>query len=262
MNASFLQFAPVLADLDLTISIIENHFKKLKNSNLLVLPELANSGYNFISKKMAVQSAEIVKKSKYFEFLIDFCKKQNIFIVSGFNEKEGSILYNSSILLGPKGYIGKYRKMHSFFNESKFFQKGNLGFPVFKTEIGNIGMLICYDWMFPEVWRILALKKADIICHPSNLVLPYAQQAVPVHALINKVFTITANRVGTEGNLSFTGKSLICNPLGEVLAHANEKDETICTAEIDISIVRNKKITPKNHIFKDRRIDEYGELFK
>ena len=123
-------------------------------------------------------------------------------------------------------------------------------------------MLICYDWMFPEVWRILALKNADIICHPSNLVLPYAQQAVPVHSLINKVFTITANRVGTEGNLSFTGKSLICNPFGEVLVQANEKDETIGTAEIDISISRNKNITPKNHIFKDRRIDEYGELLK
>jgi predicted amidohydrolase len=187
INASFLQFSPVLANLDATLLLLKNHFKKLKNDDLVVLPELANSGYNFSTMKMAANSAEEINKSKFVEFLVAISKEKNIHIVSGFNEKLGQKIFNTSLLIGPKGYIGKYQKIHLFLNEKNFFTKGNEGLPVFKTDLCNIGMLICYDWMFPEVWRILALKKADVICHPCNLVLPFAQQAVAVHAMVNKV---------------------------------------------------------------------------
>jgi predicted amidohydrolase len=261
-NASFLQFAPSLADSDATIFSLKTLFKKIKYTDLIVLPELTNSGYNFRSKKMAFDSAENIIKSKFLEFLVGTCEEKNIYIVTGFNEKEGRDIYNSSILLGPKGYIGKYRKIHLFLNEKKFFKKGNVGLPVFKTDLCNLGMLICYDWMFPEVWRILALKKADLICHPSNLVLPFAQQAVAAHALINKVYTITANRIGTEGGITFTGKSTICNPFGSILKQADKLKEDIKTVVIDPLISRNKKITKENHIFKDRQIDSYTELIK
>ena len=259
-NASFMQFSPFLTDLDATILSLEYNLKKITNVDLVVLPELSNSGYNFSSKKMAFDSAEEIIKSRFLEFLVEICKEKNIYIDTGFNEKDGRDLYNSSILLGPNGYIGKYRKIHLFLNEKKFFNKGNVGLPVFKTEHCNLGMLICYDWMFPEVWRILALKKADLICHPSNLVLPYAQQAVATHALLNKVYTITANRTGTERGITFTGNSTICDPFGKILVQADSLKEEIKTFEIDPLISRNKKITKENHIFKDRQIDSYIEL--
>ena len=117
--------------------------------------------------------------------------------------------------------IGKYRKVHLFMNEWDIFEKGNLGFPVFDFGICKIGMLICFDWIFPEVWRILALKGADIICHPSNLVLPYAQQAVPVHGMINRTFNITANRIGIERGIKFTGESIISDPEGKIIKKAS-----------------------------------------
>ena len=159
-------------------------------------------------------------------FLSNQAKKLNLYIVSGFHEIDNNLLYNTSILIGPNGIIGKYRKIHLFMNEFDFFEKGNLGLPVYDIGICRVGMLICFDWVFPEVWRILALKGADIICHPSNLVLPYAQQAVPVHGMINKTFNITANRYGTERGVTFSGKSIISNPSGKTLAvAASNKDK-------------------------------------
>jgi predicted amidohydrolase len=122
-------------------------------------------------------------------------------------------------------------------------------------------MLVCFDWMFPEVWRILALKGADLICHPSNLVLPsLAQQAVPIHALTNRVYVVTANRIGTEGNLSFTGLSIIANPKGEVLLQASPTGGEVGLVEADLELARDKQITARNHIFADRRPEEYAFL--
>ena len=183
-----------------------------------------------------------------------------MFIVSGINEKEDGKLYNSSILVGPKGLVGKYRKIHLFWNEFDIFEKGNLGLPVFDLGFASVGMLICFDWVFPEVWRILALKGADIICHPSNLVLPYAQQAVPVHGMINKTYNITANRYGTERDVTFSGQSIISDPTGKTLYKSPSKADYVKVISADISLTRNKQITPRNNVFTDRRPDEYKDL--
>jgi predicted amidohydrolase len=124
-------------------------------------------------------------------------------------------------------------------------------------------MLVCFDWMFPEVWRILAIKGADVICHPSNLVLPgLCQRAIPIHSLTNRIYTITANRIGTEDDFTFTGLSTISNPNGEVLYQASEDKEEVKIVDINISLARDKKITPMNDIIKDRRPSEYKELIE
>ena len=122
-------------------------------------------------------------------------------------------------------------------------------------------MLVCFDWIFPEVWRIVALKGAEIICHPSNLVLPgFAQRAVPIHALTNRVYVITANRIGIEGELSFTGLSTIANPQGDILVQASQTEEEVGMEDIDIGMARDKMITPRNHVLHDRRPKEYSLL--
>ena len=119
-------------------------------------------------------------------------------------------------------------------------------------------MLVCFDWVFPEVWRMLALKGAEIICHPSNLVLSgLAQKTVPIHALTNRVYTVTANRIGTERELSFTGLSTSANPTGDILIQASQIEEEVEVADVDITVARDKMITERNDIFADRRPEQY-----
>ncbi len=262
LKAGFLQFEPVLNDPPENISRIAGLIGKAKDADLIVIPELANTGYNFESKKQAVRLAEHIEDSRYLRFLAEQAGKFNLYIVSGFLETEKNLLYNTSVLIGSNGLIGKYRKIHLFMNEFDFFEKGNLGLPVFDIGICKIGMLVCFDWVFPEVWRILALKGADIICHPSNLVLPYAQQAVPVHGMINRTFNITANRYGTERGVTFSGKSIISGPKGETLATAAADKDEVCVTDINILEARNKKITQRNDVFEDRFPEDYHELIK
>jgi predicted amidohydrolase len=169
-------------------------------------------------------------------------------------------LYNSSLLIGPGGLIGIYRKIHLFWDEKDIFSRGNKGLPVFDIGHCRIGMLVCFDWIFPEVWRILALKGADLIGHPANLVLPYAQRVIPAYSIINRIYIALVNRTGREGSLLFTGKSLVSDPRGEILASANESEDQILLAEIDPGLARQKQVTPRNDAFGDRLPEEYREI--
>ena len=262
IKAGFIQFAPTLGNQDQNIDKLKHLFPKAKEANLIVLPELANSGYNFESREQALSLAENTQKSNFVDFLIEQAKRNDQYIVSGLNEIEDEKLYNSAVLIGPEGLIGKYRKIHLFMNEFDIFEKGDLGLPVFDLGFAKIGILICFDWVFPEVWRILALKGADIICHPSNLVLPYAQQAVPVHGMINRTYNITANRYGTERDVTFSGKSIISDPFGKTHVMAPPEEDEVMFVEMDLALVRNKMITERNHVFNDRIKNEYSFLLE
>jgi len=122
-------------------------------------------------------------------------------------------------------------------------------------------MLICFDWQFPEVWRILALKGAEVVCLPSNLVLPgLAQRAVPLHAMLNRIYVVLANRYGDEGELTFTGRSIISDPRGDIISEAHAAEDCVAVVEIDPAAARDKAVTPRNDLIKDRRPEEYGEL--
>ena len=261
MKVGFIQLAPVLGDVQATIRKIDSLIHHCKIADILVLPELCNSGYNFNSYQQAWETSEELESSIFVQYLKSKCKQFNLFIVAGFNERHNELLYNSAILIGPKGYIGKYRKLHLFMNEKDYFKPGDVGLPVFDIGLCKIGMLVCFDWIFPEVWRILALKGAEIICHPSNLILPgFAQKAVPIHALTNRVYIVTANRIGTEGDLSFTGLSTIADPKGEILVQASQAEEEVGIKDIDITMARDKMITQRNDVFSDRRPGEYSLL--
>jgi len=263
LKIGFLQFSPRLGDVQGTIESIERLLSGCDETDIVVLPELCNSGYNFTSHQQAWDASEPIEGGPFMEFLIAKCRSLNTHIVTGLNERDGDLLYNSAVLIGPNGPIGTYRKLHLFLNEKDFFQPGNAGLPVFDLGTCTLGMLVCFDWIFPEVWRILALKGADIICHPSNLVLPgLAQRAIPIHALTNRVYVVTSNRIGTEGDLTFTGASTIANPRGDVLAQASQAKEELVLREIDIALARDKMITPRNHLLNDRRPEQYILLSK
>lgn len=123
-------------------------------------------------------------------------------------------------------------------------------------------MLVCFDHFFPEAARSLALHGAQIVCHPSNLVLEYAQTNSVTRAIENRVFWVLANRVGSETvgdkTLEFSGRSQIVAPDGRVIAHADSKTEELLVVEIDPSEALDKKVTPRNDLFLDRRTDLYS----
>ncbi len=233
-------------------------------ADLIVLPELVFTGYHFRDRNEALRLSEDPSDSRTIGMLTDVARKKDMFIVSGFAEKKGSKLFNSSVLIGPEGLIHIYRKIQLFFREKEVFDPGDMPPAVHEVKGAQVGMMICFDWIFPEISRILALKGAEIICHPSNLVLNYCQEAMITRCLENNFFAITANRYGADkrphGELEFTGKSQIVAPRGELLYRAKSQQEEIYIAEIDPAEARDKKITELNDLMKDRRPDLYREI--
>ena len=178
MRIAYVQFAPALADRETTIDRLRPLLDECREADLIVLPELCNSGYCFTDRRQAIGAAEPFERSRFVEFLAEHCRRRDCRIVSGLNERDGSALFNSAVFVGPDGPVGRYRKLHLFKDEKDIFEAGDLGLPVFDCGQTKIGMLICFDWMFPEAWRVLMLEGADIICHPANLVLPELAQRV------------------------------------------------------------------------------------
>lgn len=228
-------------------------------SELYVLPELCTTGYVFAERKEVEEMAETTDGPSISAFL-EFARSKGVYIVVGFVEKSDRI-YNSAVLLGPDGIVGIYRKVHLFERENLFFAAGNDGFPVFQTRFGILGMMICFDWFFPESARSLALKGADIIAHPANLVLPYCPDAMITRCLENHIFSITANRVGEETNggisLQFIGQSEIVKPDGVILKRLSSYEEGIAVADIDIAQARRKQLNPFNNLIEGRRPEMY-----
>lgn len=258
-SVAVVQFAPVLGNIAANIRQIGPLLEQTE-ADVIVLPELASSGYAFADKNEAALSSESTSDSSFIRFLISMAARKDCHIVSGFNEQEGQQLFNTAVLVSGKGLEGKYRKMHLFWNETDLFEPGNTGLPVFDTGKIRLGMLVCFDWMFPEVWRIMALKGADLIAHPSNLVLPYCQQAVAAHALCNRFYVATANRVGTERALTFTGGSQVASPLGERVLTAPRAGNFTGAEKMDLALTREKTITPRNTLAQSRRPECYVDL--
>lgn len=146
------------------------------------------------------------------------------------------------------------------------FTPGDTEPPVVETNVGRVGLMICFDWVFPEIARILALKGAQILAHPSNLVLPYCQQAMFARSVENHVFSITANRIGTEmrvdRHLNFTGLSQVLAPDGKMKLQAPRGIEQVGVVEVDVKEADKKWITFENHVLEDRRVDLYGRLLQ
>jgi len=255
-----VQFAPILGDVAANIQLLSQRFQSAWESDLVVLPELASSGYRFSCRDEAMACAGTLQDSAFVEFLKQQAETNGCCIVSGFNERYGDDLFNSSILVQPDGVIHLYRKLHLFWDEKDIFTPGNLGVNVFDTPVGRVGMLICFDWMFPEVWRMMALKGAQVVCHPSNLVLPSCQSVVPSYALVNRYYVVTANRIGKERDLLFTGGSLICSPKGSVMVSGSSDQEHVLFAGISPSLSDDKQVTPRNHALDHRRKDVYGNF--
>jgi predicted amidohydrolase len=257
LNIAQIQFSPRLGDIDLNCLKAESFINQCTQSKLIILPELADTGYNFIDKNHALEVGRTLGDNPFIEMLKRQSKKLGLSIVSGFCERTNSKLYNSSILVSKGKVIEKYKKIHLFMNEKDIFDEGKGGLNVIEIDGYKIGMQICFDYLFPEPWRILAEKKVDIIAHPSNLVTFNAFKLIPALCIMNKIFIATTNRVGKERGLSFSGRSFVCDPNGKLINEARDKAEKIIFTSIRIDESRNKMITERNHVFKDRRKENY-----
>ena len=261
MKAAFIQFNPQFGEVDLNVKQALKLVEKT-DADVIVLPELFNTGYLIVSEDEAFDLSERLPDGKTTAALSAAAKTKKTHIVAGLIERQGDDLFNSAVVVSPSGYLGRYRKVHLFNEEKLWFKPGDLGFDVFDIGLCKIGVMICFDWYFPESMRTLALKGADLICHSANLVLPFCQDAMKTRCLENRVFAVTANRTGEENrngkSCRYTGRSQITGPDAKILYQAGAETEEIGIAEIDIALARNKNLNPYNHALLDRREDFYG----
>ncbi|RKZ28724.1 beta-ureidopropionase [bacterium] len=260
MKVGFVQHNPVFGDVDENFFKIEKMLKDF-STDVLVIPELFATGYLFENKAQLLSFSEPAGGGKTYEFLKNLSKKMDALIVGGFPEKDGEDIFNSAIAVKPDGTFHIYRKLHLFNREKILFQPGNIELNPFEFRGVKFGMLICFDWIFPESYRTLAMRGAQVILQPTNLVLPYCQKASFARAIENRVFIVIANRIGEEKmeniSLRFTGESIIYSPEGEILARASENEEEVAVVEINPEEALDKWITERNHIFDDRRPEFY-----
>lgn len=260
MRVGFYQFSPEFGTPDANRERIASVLADIE-ADLVVFPELATSGYLFTSSEELTELAEPIPGPTT-ELLQRIARERGVFITVGLPERDGDRFYNSAVLVGPSGTIAHYRKAHLFFEEKLYFQPGETPFPLGDVKGVRVGLLICYDHMFPEAARTLALRGAQVIVHPSNLVMPgRGQLTTRVRALENRVFWVLANRWGVEERgskkLGYTGKSQIVAPDGSVLAEAPAEGDALKVVEIDPSQALDKHLTPWNDLFEDRRPDLY-----
>jgi N-carbamoylputrescine amidase len=240
-------------------------------ASLVVLPELANSGYVFADRDEAFSLAEELPNGETTQIFTEAAQRLGIHIVAGIAERAGERLYNSAIFTGPSGPIGVYRKLHLWGDEKRFFEPGDLGVPVFDTPLGRIAIAICYDGWFPETYRLAATQGADLVCVPTNWVpMPAQPDDRPAMATTlamaaahsNGLAIACANRIGIERGQPFIGQSLIVGGDGWPLAGpASSDQEELLYASIDLKRTRAQRtLSASNHVQRDRRVDVYDPM--
>jgi predicted amidohydrolase len=264
MKVGYVQMKPVLHNVEANLEKIARMISDV-DADLLVLPELCTTGYLFKHRDELVFYAEPILGGRTALRLSELAKENACNLVAGIAEADGARVFNSSVLISRAGDIcGCYRKIHLFMDEKDLFDPGENDPLVFTVDGMRLGLMVCFDWIFPEVTRILALDGADVVCHSANLVLPYAHDAMVTRALENRVFVILSNRVGHESlegqTLHFNGGSRIIDPCGAVVVNSDGSSEDVQVVEIHPENARNKMITPRNHVLNDRKPERYTGL--
>jgi len=259
MKIGYIQTSPIFGEITQNFEQVENLVSNSK-ADLIVLPELFATGYTFISKEEAESMAENIE-GKTADFLMGIAKRTGAVVVGGFVEKDGNQVFNSSMIVSDSEVLGTYRKLHLYYKEKQWFSSGNKPLEIYKVKDAKVGIMVCFDWFFPETIRSLTLLGAEIIAHPANLVLPYCQRAMITRCLINRVFAVTSNRIGNEARgedkFTFTGGSQITSYNGDVLSSAPKDEVHIEFVEIDVEKARDKNLNKYNNVIKDRRTEIY-----
>jgi predicted amidohydrolase len=255
-------------------------------AQLVVFPEISLQGYppdfaNFYPERIraAFDNAESVPDGPHVQVIAEHAQGLGLYVIYGLNEKGTSpgVIYNTAVLTGPDGYVGKYRKVHVGITEQLTWRKGN-DWPVFDTAIGRIGMLICYDKMWPESTRELMLRGADILVMPTAWFMAYGGQDPESNILVeqyrlydrvraaeNGRWFVSSNFAGELGGTQFIGMSQIVDPCGRVVETTGMFTPGLAIADIDISGgIAEANAMQGARLVRDRRPDTYlamsGEL--
>ena len=237
---------------------------KKHNAELVIFPELSMTGYVIrdqiyeLAEKIPGKSTKIIEK---------IAKNAGMYIVFGMPELSGkaqATLYNTATLVGPEGFIGKYRKMylptHSVFEEKRYFRAGYQT-AVFDTKLGKIGLIICYDIFFPEVTRLTRLRGAQlIICISASpgVRRTFFETLTAARAIENTAFLAYVNLVGMEDGLQFCGGSRLIGPNGKVLVQAKYDEEDLVVGEVNYTDIRPvETFVP---VLKDLRPELFDKL--
>lgn len=259
LRVALLQFTPRFGEVEANLKTVEEMIGGLE-CDLLILPELFASGYWFeraeqVSALAETLDGETTRRVRAWAGELDAA------IAFGFPEREGETFYNSALLVTASDDLIHYRKLHLFAEEKLWFAPGNRDLSVVEFRGVRMGMMVCFDWRFPETARTLAFRGADLILHPSNLVLPWCPDAMITRALENNVFIATADRSGDDHHgqdrLHFIGQSQVVAPNGERLGRLPEEGAGILNVRIDPALARNKAISQHNDLFADLRPEYY-----
>jgi len=237
-------------------------------ARLVVLPELATSGYVFRSPE-EVRSAALTRGSPVFEQWRALVSPADAVVIGGFPEAApDGAFFNSAAVVGRQGLLAVYRKTHLWGDEKRWFRPGGDEPPVVTTPWGRVGVLVCYDLEFPELVRSLAIRGAEVVAVPTNWPLaprPKGERPPEIinamaAARLSRVFIACSDRVGTERGVEWTGGSCVVDCDGWVLAERAERDAGLIHADIDIGRARDKSLTDRNDVLGDRRPELYGVL--
>jgi len=267
MRVAVAQIEPRLGEkernLELVLALLDDAGRD--GAELVVFPECAVSGYMFESADEATPFAEEIPGPAT-ETVTAACRRLGVHCVFGLLERAGDALYNAAQLVGPDGLVGSYRKSHlPFLGVDRFVRPGDEA-TVFETPLGRIAIEICYDLRFPELTRSLALQGAELVAHPTNWPLAARTNAdfyTRTRAAENRIYLLTANRVGRERWAEFCGWSQVCDPTGTRLAEADATEEGLFLADVDLALAREKDLllSPGEYemrLFDDRRPEVYG----
>lgn len=254
--------------LELSLEAAGDLFRR--GAGLVVLPELIVPGY--LLEREYLEAGADPLDGPVTRAWHELAVKCDGYIAAGFCERDGERLYNTAVLIGPEGIALHYRKLHRFAGEKEIFTPGDLGLPVAHTDVGVIGLCVCYDLRFVETVRILALQGAELVCVPTAWLPGFDQQrwdsegyspqarGAVLQANLDQVHIACASQAGPAHGVHFLGSSVLCDPYGAVpLGPLSGDESALALVTVDLAAVarahdRDALINP----FEDRRSDVYG----
>lgn len=254
MKIGYVQYSPVTGDKEKNLETIKRLLKNI-SGDLFVLPEMGLTAYPDSTKEKLIENAERLDGYLVSE-VTKIAKEANACIIVGMPEIIDDKIYNTTIVVGPDGLIASHQKSHLFMEEKDNFTPGSNKPTLFEWRGSKIGVGVCYDYMFPEFWRRLALDGARLFCNTANFVSEYGFPIMQTRSIENGVFSITTNRTGEDITQKYTGGSEIVDNKGNVLSKASNSEE-VKVLDVDLSIADNKNWNGINDVMKDRREDLY-----
>ncbi len=265
-RAAAVQTLAVLGDLDANIRLLGEYTAEAvrQGAKLVVFPECMNTGYLFDSADHCRSLAEPTS-GRFVSAMAALARRYGVHIASGFTELDepSGKIYNSGLLLDARGHVAlHYQKQFLATHDQNWFEVGVRGCPVVETELGRLGLLICFDGRIPEIARCLALQGAEVIVDMANFfVMDQAEMWVPARAYENGVWFVAATKAGVERSIYYPGGSMIVSPDGETKARMPYEIHGVVSAEIVPADARRKGWpSDDGDRFADRRPSAYTRV--